>query len=387
MIFRWFSSRAVRHAADMCRRVERILHAQRDLLSPQAISAVQKPIAEVRAAIAHGNEKAINSRLSDLESAANKWLKRYPHPGLRENVDVILVALVVALGIRTFFLQPMAIPTGSMQPTLYGIVQQDLRDQPGAEVPNMVMRVFDALVRGLWYYHVRAESDGELRHVGEVESVFLFFKRQRLTVGDRTYSVWLPPDHLPDRARLAEGQKFRKGDDILKLKVVSGDRLFCDRYTYHFRRPQRGEIVIFASRGLPMLTPDTHYIKRLVGLGGETIRIGNDQHVYVDGQRLDASTPRFENIYTFTGPPRPNQYSGHVNDLVAPQHGQPGIARPFPDGEAEYKVPPNHYLVLGDNTMNSQDSRHWGSVPQDRVVGKHVFVFWPISPRFGWAVR
>ena len=59
--------------------------------------------------------------MEKLEKAANKWLKPYPHAAWRENVEVLLVALAVAMGIRTFFLQPFKIPTGSMQPTLYGV--------------------------------------------------------------------------------------------------------------------------------------------------------------------------------------------------------------------------------------------------------------------------
>jgi signal peptidase I len=46
--------------------------------------------------------------------------------------------------------------------------------------------------------------------------------------------------------------------------------------------------------------------------------------------------------------------------------------------------PTNTYVVFGDNTVNSLDSRYWGSLPQVNVIGKAFFVYWPISPRFGW---
>jgi signal peptidase I len=387
MSFRWFLSRAVRQANDLCHRVEKLLNAQRDILAPQAVAAVRTSLQELRAAAGSADHRTVEDRTTNLETVANKWLKPYPNAGIRENVDVVLVALVIALGIRTFFLQPMAIPTGSMQPTLYGITQKDLRNESNAVIPNLPTRVLYALTRGIWFYHVKAEEDGAFRGFEAPQRVMPLVKKQRLIVGSRAYTIWFPPDDLPARSGLRPGEKFRKGEDMVKLKVVSGDRLFVDRFTYHFRRPRRGEIVIFASRDLPRLTPDTHYIKRLIAFGGEKVRILNNRHVSINGNELDASTPRFENIYSFSGPPRENHYSGHVNSFVAQQAGRPINAELFPNENAVFAVPPDEYFVCGDNTMNSYDSRYWGTVPQDRVVGKFAFVFWPISSRFGWAVR
>jgi signal peptidase I len=387
MTLRWFLSRTVRQAKDLCDRVEKILNSQRDVLAPQAVDAVRASIHELRNAAGQGDANAVEDRAGKLETVANKWLRPYPYAGVRENVDVVLVALVIALGIRTFFLQPMAIPTGSMQPTLYGITQQNLRKDPNAKIPNGVTRVFNALARGIWYYHVTAVEDGVFKRFEPPQMVLPFVKKQALIVGDHAYSVWFPPDEFERRSGLRQGEPFKKGEDILKLKVISGDRLFVDRMTYNFRRPRRGEIVIFASHGLPDLTPDTHYIKRLIGLPGESVRILNSRHVAINGRELDAATPHFEYIYTFSGPPQEDHYSGHVNSYVAMQAGRPINASLFPDESAELKVPPHQYFVCGDNTMNSYDSRYWGTFPDDHVIGKCAFVFWPISSRFGWAVR
>lgn len=387
MTLRWLLSRTVRQANDLCHRVEKILNAQRDVLPPPAIEAVRTSLQELRAAAAAADRKVLESRANSLETVANKWLKPYPHAGIRENVDVVLVALVIALGIRTFFLQPMAIPTGSMQPTLYGITHQRLRHDPRATIPSGFTRVFHALARGIWYYHVTAVEDGVFRKFEAATQVLPLVKKQNMIVGNRAYPIWFPPDDLAGRSGLKEGDSFRAGEAILKLKVTSGDRLFVDRFTYNFRRPRRGEIIIFASRGLPDLTPDTHYIKRLIAREGETVRLLNNRHVSINGTELDASTPRFENIYSFSGPPRENEYSGHVNTSVAQQFGRAMTTPLFPDGNAEYTVPLGQYFVCGDNTMNSYDSRYWGAFPEDRVVGKFCFCFWPISSRFGWAVR
>ena len=113
----------------------------------------------------------------------------------------------------------------------------------------------------------------------------------------------------------------------------------------------------------------------------------------INNKRLDASTPHFENVYSFQSPPRESAYSGHLNDTVARQVGVSGLAPLFPDENAEFVVSPHHYMVMGDNTMNSSDSRVWGDFPEENVIGKSFFVYWPIGRqddrprRFGFGVR
>ena len=124
----------------------------------------------------------------------------------------------------------------------------------------------------------------------------------------------------------------------MKCQDIAGDHLFVDRVTYNFRPPNRGEIIVFETHDIGnqywSLPPDQFYIKRMVALGGEHVRIGNDRHLVIDGKRLDASTPHFENVYSFDPkqPPHESQYSGHVNQTVAARtNGRPGIAPLFPD--------------------------------------------------------
>src|SRR3984957_716315 len=121
MILRWFIYQTVREACAMRKHVSRLVNGQRDLLSPQAIAAVQIKIDELNAALAEKHNGKIRIKMEELEFAMNKWLKPYPHATWRENVEVLLVALAVAMAIRTFFVQPFKIPTGSMQPTLFGV--------------------------------------------------------------------------------------------------------------------------------------------------------------------------------------------------------------------------------------------------------------------------
>jgi len=393
MSFRWFFSSTVRQATAMRHHVLKLLNHQRDILAPEAIKAMENVMADLKRAVAEKADKeALENQMAKLETVANKWLKVYPNSVARENIEVLLVALAVAMGIRTFFLQPFKIPTGSMQPTLFGVTSENLLGSADGQIPTGWQRVREWF-EGVSYVHVVAEDDGLLESIQEPPTRLLIFNiKQTLVVGGKPYTIWFPPDYgappggtLQQRAGLSLGQSFHKGEDMVKLKVIAGDHLFVDRLTYNFRQPDRGEIVVFETAGIPEeyrrrygIPGDQFYIKRLVGLGGERVQIGNDRHLIIDGKRLDASTPHFEKLYSFNPneSPRPDHYSGHVN--------RPEWAPFFlnnPDGVA---IPKGHYMVMGDNTMNSLDSRFWGYFPASYVIGKSFFVYWPLTERFGW---
>ncbi|QBD83608.1 signal peptidase I [Ktedonosporobacter rubrisoli] len=104
--------------------------------------------------------------------------------------------------------------------------------------------------------------------------------------------------------------------------------------------PQRGDVVVFH---YPLDTSQD-FIKRVIGLPGDTIRTDNT-HIWVNGTEL--------NEPYITGPTNP-------------------LAK-------IWKVPPGSYFVLGDNRLQSDDSRYWGFVPKDYIVGKAVAIYWPVS--------
>src|SRR5450631_641505 len=127
MILDWLFSTTVRNAVAMRKHVYRLLCAQRDLMTPMAVQLVSGALLDLQKALDARVEKdALKKDMATLEAVANKWLKPYPHATMRENVEVLLVALAVAMAIRTFFVQPFKIPTGSMQPTLYGVTSKNL---------------------------------------------------------------------------------------------------------------------------------------------------------------------------------------------------------------------------------------------------------------------
>jgi len=396
MILRWFFSKTVRHASAMGRHVRRLLAAQQDILSTEASSAIQASLADLQSVIrAGGDRSSLNARMGELETVANRWLKPYPHPAWRENIEVLLVALAVAMGIRTFFLQPFKIPTGSMQPTLFGVTSENLLKRPDYQIPTGLARVKDWFA-GISYVEIKAKSAGQVEMIKPPVRFLIFSLMQKLQIGGQTYTLWFPPDYgqppagsLQERAELKPGQSYQPGETVVRLKVQSGDHLFVNRMTYNFRPPRRGEIVVFQTAGIedPRMPQDQFYIKRLVALGGEAVQIGNDRHLRINGVRLDASVPYFENVYSFDpkAAPADSAYSGHVNETVANQFGRRGLAREyFPSEDHVHKVSPDGMMVMGDNTLNSFDSRGWGEFPARNVIGKSFFVYWPITYRFGW---
>ena len=127
------------------------------------------------------------------------------------------------------------------------------------------------------------------------------------------------------------------------------ERIFINKFTYHFGlgEIQRGDVVVFLyPRDEP---PSKSYIKRVIGLPGDRVRI-DDGQVYVNGKEL-------------------------VEDYVPREYFDPSS---WMDGR-EQVVPEGTYFVLGDHRSSSSDSRSWGYVPRSDIYGKAVFVYWPLD--------
>lgn len=419
MTIRWFISATVREASALRKHVQRLVAAQRDLLPAANLAALDEAFRALDEAIAEPelNTGRVRIKMEELGFAAEKNLKPFPFASIRENVEVLLVALAVAMAIRTFFLQPFKIPTGSMQPTLFGVTSENLINRPDVSIPTGWERV-KQWFQGVSYIEVKAPCDGEYQGVSPVAHLAILNLKQVIQVGGQQVTLWFPPDcgegpqgmePLEYRSELYKyrNHEFHQGDTLIRLRVIAGDHLFVDRLTYNFRRPDRGEIAVFATSGInhPLMKQDQFYIKRLVALPGEKVQIGDDRHLVIDGHRLDATTPHFEHVYGFDpkAAPHESQYSGHLNDTVAQHYNFPpgGLAPLFPDSSTIYT---NHlfvvtndltgegyydasYMVMGDNTCNSFDSRAWGPFPAENIIGKSFFVYWPLSSRWGWGSK
>ena len=130
--------------------------------------------------------------------------------------------------------------------------------------------------------------------------------------------------------------------------ILPGDDIFGFRLAYTFSEPKRGDIVIFNAPD----DPSEKYIKRVIGLPGETVTIENAQ-VYINGEPLEENYLKDEEWVNNAGP-------------------------------YEFQVPENSYLMLGDNRNGSSDARVWNNtyVTKDAIVGKAILRYYPFN-RFG----
>ncbi len=138
--------------------------------------------------------------------------------------------------------------------------------------------------------------------------------------------------------------KIPTGSMIPTLNI--GDHLMVNKFIYYFAKPKRGNVIVFVYP----VNPKKDFIKRLVGLPGETIQI-KDGSVFINGEELKAPRAIAERYYYNEG-----MY-----------------------GEGLIKIPDNAYFVMGDNTRNSKDSRFWGFVPKKNLLGRAFFVYWPLT--------
>ena len=292
---------------------------------------------------------------------------------MRGFLDVLVVACAVAGGIRALYIQPFKIPTSSMQPTLFGIhyIDRKLSEPHLGTVTRAAMPIQAERAK------LTVQEDGWLSYDYKTRNKYFLFTESVFNIGSRTYT--LPGDLLQNVKRyLAKtGDYYEKGETFADGWLSTGDHVFVERFSIHFRNIRRGDVIVFTTEGLSSAIQPLggfYYIKRLAGLPGDTLKIEHNI-LMIKPQGADKFKPayefsdKFSKLYSFKG-----GYQGHKADgLLAP--GQ------------EITVPENHYFVLGDNTNHSLDARMIGFIPRRNIVGLAVNIFWPVSRRWGLVDR
>ncbi|MGA2134463.1 MAG: signal peptidase I [Bryobacteraceae bacterium] len=155
------------------------------------------------------------------------------------------------------------------------------------------------------------------------------------------------------------------GDHLLVDKLAYAPSGPISKYLLPYEQVKRGDIIVFRSPADLNMT----LVKRCMGVPGDRIRLV-DKQVYLNGRKLDE--PYVRHITEFIDPYR-DEFPG-VPDMQVTPTGVDMLEHHVIDGEVV--VPPDHYFAMGDNRDNSLDSRYWGFVPHDNIVGKPVLVYW-----------
>jgi signal peptidase I len=171
-------------------------------------------------------------------------------------------------------------------------------------------------------------------------------------------------------------QAFVVPTSSMESTVLTGDHMLVDKLSYTpadsisrhllpYTPLQRGDIIVF--RWPP--DPRQNYIKRLIGMPGDRIRVVNKE-VYLNGRKL--YEPYTQHIFAGIEPYRDNFPSDPAGPVMP--MGRDMLAANVVNGEVV--VPPDSFFAMGDNRDNSLDSRYWGFVPRDNIIGKPSIIWW-----------
>lgn len=348
----------------LLRHARKYLRYKNDLLSDSNRAEIVSEIEDLRHALHQRDHERVHSTADALDKTLHRLTPVNWESHWRENFEVILVAIVVAVGIRSYFLQPFKIPTGSMQPTLNGII-----GYPSMEpAPNLLRQIGEFVMLGRNYINVVSREDDQVVQIEQRKFLF-FFNFSRLICERQDFLVYAPPETLSHDFNVFPGRAYRRGDVIARGAVDTGDQVFVDKFSYNFVKPHRGDVFVFRTNHIPGIRedPDTgspFYIKRLAGLPGDRLRV-DPPFLYVDGEKAEGYG--FDRVMAAKPP-----YRGYAL-------GHDYLAEP----NRSFTVPQHGYFALGDNSYNSYDSRYWGPVPEENLVGRGLFVYWPFNRHWG----
>ncbi len=402
--------------------VKKFIAYQRDLIPDAKMAEVTETKAAYDAALKARDREALEGLEKKLLKVCEGAVPNYNASPLKENVEVIIVAVVVALGIRAYYLQPFKIPTASMQPTLNGIIATRLDENQAT--PNFLLQGLQYAWNGRNYvnwsipkdwtgvsltgYQQRSKanfftfttlyfSNGQtesiyapakqllkdLCHVSEVTSlrmnmdsddnpqVVYFADQQFDQLGRPMNTADGRPVMQPKPIEVQPGQLFARGF------IESGDQLLVDKMSYHFRRPHRDDVFVFSTDGIKMIGKNQHYIKRLTAVPGDRLAV-EPPVLLINGKKTTGKGSL--NVINQEG-----DYATYKGYSMAqpPGGGQWFVGLGDGNRSDEVTLGPKEYMAMGDNSYNSFDSRNWGPVQEKNIVGPALLVYWPFANHWG----
>jgi signal peptidase I len=159
------------------------------------------------------------------------------------------------------------------------------------------------------------------------------------------------------------------GDYLLVNKLCYGER--ADNYLVPYQKIARGDIVVFHYP----VDPKQHFVKRVIGVPGDKLRLVNKQ-VWINGAPLKEPYVRF--LF-----PSDNMFRDNFPRLDAPitlgLEGKWWLEMRKLVDDGQLIVPEGHYFVMGDNRDDSEDSRYWGFVPRENIIGRPLLIYWSVQ--------
>lgn len=387
----------------------RYLNYKSDIMPAEEARELSNRIQELKTSLQSLNRKATEEAAGKLESMVDAM------PGSRisalaENTEVFFVILAIFLGVRCYIAQPFRIPTGSMQPSLNGIIIEPCNKEPG-----LMEKAAGMICRGSSYVHEVAADRQTITGYKQGTKLLLFTTTTVLFDNGTSIDI---PSAQGEVQRYFETTKgsmtpsFEPGETIIQANCNAGDLIIVNKIAYNFRKPERGEVFVFDTVGIEGIqtrqgdqAKGTHYVKRLCGLPGDTLSIKSPM-LLINGK--DAQEPTIRRVENRQPPYNPYGYvpaspEGPGRRLVRILAGEkqnpydPTGYKSIPVFFHQYMGPgesltlrnplhaPNmrQYAALGDNTVNSLDSRYWGPVHQYNIIGPAAFALWPFTNHWG----
>jgi signal peptidase I len=360
-----------------------VRHMQEDICNPKLLAELQQAETLAKAARKGSDLDAMERAGTVVCGLCDKIAPPRLHAKVRENVEVLFVAIAAAMAIRAYFFQPFKIPTGSMQPTLYGIEVREVTEGESVALPVRMAKFFwkgevflgadtffDRIAKFIAVgkgYSEKATVDGMIQM--RPDGMPAFFdnhdggKTVKILVGNTPHVV-----SAASAQYCRFGEHIKKGESLLRGIAKAGDYILVNRMIYNFFPPKRGDIVVFDAE--EATGNAAYYIKRMVGLPGETISV-EKPYLKVNGET--PTDPRFDKLFNNTN------YCGYVYGTFGAQM-DPQIAKA---GDT-IELKDDEYLFFGDNTENSLDGRYFGGVKREHLLGTAFFVGLPFD-RAGWA--
>jgi len=366
---------------------QKVYDYRKDLLSEDDARNLESANAGLKKALAEKplSGPQLEEKAKEVDIQLQKSGDLYYHKkSWVENVEMLLVAAIVVIGIRSFFVQPFIIPTNSMYPSFSGMQPHVYEDKEST--PGFFGRCVDKLFLGASHFSLEAESSGNLylKLQGQMsfrfddakfpEGRFFIFpatvREYVFEVGGKDHVLRVPAEFdldeliakrfagvenlqdLPlivtqdqgfpsNRLKLSD-KHFNKGDLLLGFDILLGDALFVDRFSYNFVHPKSGDPAVFRTGSIDefnrkigtgvvsQIGEDKYYIKRLVGEPGDVLQMKVPESIFTNGTDVRKGVPGVlhRNGVPLNGKTAFDRNRKRVEDLASDPNAVPKDAYP-----------------------------------------------------------